>query len=307
MPAIGVDLGGTKIEALLLDDEGRTLDRKRIATPRGDYDATLEAIVGLVTEVEQRHGVQASVGLGQPGSTGPDGLLRNANSVWLNSRRFQQDLQERLRRPVPCANDANCLALSEATDGAGAGAACVFAVIIGTGTGGGLAIDGRTLTGRHGIAGEWGHNPLPWPRADELPGPACYCGKHGCIETWCSGTGFADSYLRAYGERKTGPEIVAAAQAGDRRAMDTLEDYQDRLARALASVVNVVDPTVIVLGGGMSNVIQIYPGLGERMAAYVFFDRFETPIVPARHGDSSGVRGAAWLGRAGQGSAIGLG
>lgn len=293
---IGVDLGGTKIEAAALAADGHILLRRRIATPRDDYDATLSAIGALIADLEQTLGQSGSVGVGTPGALSPfSGRLRNANSAWLNDRPLNADLQVLLQRPVRMANDADCFALSEASDGSAAGARSVFGVIIGTGTGGGLVINGRLLQGPNAIAGEWGHNPLPWPRADELPGPDCYCGKQGCIETFCSGPGLSADLLRASGLRLNGPAIVAAAEQGNRAAEAALARHEDRLARALASVINLIDPEVIVLGGGLSNVQRLYRNLPALISRHVFADGLATRIVPPRFGDSSGVRGAARL------------
>ena len=293
---IGVDLGGTKIEAIALDNEGEVLARRRIPAPRGDYSATLGAIAGLVTTVEADIGRPGTVGIGTPGAISPfTGRLRNANSVWLNDRALDRDLEERLGRPVRLANDADCFALSEATDGAGRGAASVFGVIIGTGTGGGIVVGGRLLCGPNAIAGEWGHNPLPWPRPDELPGPACYCGKHGCIETFLSGPGLAADHQRQTGRNRSPREIQAAANRGDPAATATLERHTDRLARGLATVINLLDPEVIVLGGGLSNLPHLYEALPGLIRSYLFCDGLATRILPPVHGDSSGVRGAAWL------------
>jgi fructokinase len=293
---IGVDLGGTKIEAIALADDGSIPVRLRIATPRHDYRATLSAIAGLVTEIEAQIRRRASVGIGMPGALSPaTGLVKNANSTWLNGQPLAQDLSALLDRPLRFANDANCFALSEASDGAAAGAACVFGVIIGTGTGGGVVVNGQVLTGVNAIGGEWGHNPLPAPLPDELPGPACYCGRHGCIETFLSGPGLARDHERATGLAVEPAEIARLADDGDAEATATLERYEDRMARALASIINVLDPDVIVLGGGMSNVARLYHRVPARWARYVFSDRVDTRLVPPRHGDSSGVRGAAWL------------
>lgn len=293
---IGIDVGGTKIEAVALDDEARMVRRERLATPRHDYEATLTAIASLVETFERDLHCRASVGLGIPGAISPaTGLIKNANSTWLNGRRFQQDLETRLGRCVRLANDANCFALSEAVDGAGAGAAIVFGVIVGTGVGGGIVASGRVLVGRHAIAGEWGHNPLPWPRDEERPGPVCYCGKHGCIETFLSGPGLASAYADRVGIAATPIEIVARIAAGEPAAGEVLQDYEDRLARALASVINIIDPDVIVLGGGLSNIDRLYTNVPERWGRYVFSDRVDTPLLRAKHGDASGVRGAAWL------------
>ena len=293
---IGVDLGGTKIEAAALDADGHMLLRRRVATPRDDYDATLSAIAALVTNLEAELGLGASVGIGTPGALSPfTGRLRNANSVWLNDRALGQDLEQRLQRPVRLANDADCFALSEASDGAAAGASSVFGVIIGTGTGGGIVIGGHLLQGPNAVAGEWGHNPLPWPRSDELPGPPCYCGKNGCIETFCSGPGLAADLLRVSGRRLQAPDIVLAAEQGDSDAEAALVRHEDRLARALASVINLLDPEIIVLGGGLSNLRRLYRNLPPLISRHIFSDGLATRIVPPRFGDSSGVRGAARL------------
>jgi len=296
MMRIGIDLGGTKIEGVALDAEGNELGRERVPTPRGDYDATLDTIARLVAALEQRFGGPAAVGVGMPGIVSPaTGLVKNANSTWLIGRPFDRDLERVLGRPVRLANDANCFALSEATDGAGVGAGVVFGVILGTGVGGGIVINGRMLEGAHHIAGEWGHNPLPAPRDDERPGPACYCGRHGCIETFLSGPGWADDTARRTGRRADAMALAAAAAAGDALAREALSRYVDRLARALASVINVIDPDVIVLGGGLSNITALYDEVPARWAPHVFSDEVHTRLVRARHGDSSGVRGAAWL------------
>ncbi|MFN7915371.1 MAG: ROK family protein [Vicinamibacterales bacterium] len=296
---IGIDLGGTKIEALALADDGSELRRQRVSTPRGDYAATLETIRLLVDGIEQQFGRAESVGIGHPGATShATGLMKNANSTWLNGQPFANDIEAVLARPVHCANDADCFALSEATDGAAAGAPLVFGVIVGTGTGAGIVHHGRLLSGANAIAGEWGHNPMPWPAADEWPGPACYCGRSGCIETFLSGPGLSLDMQRRGGRACTAAEIVAAAEQGDTVAGAALETYVDRMARALASVINVVDPHVIVLGGGMSNIARLYTEVPERWGRHVFSDRVVTRLVPPKHGDSSGVRGAAWLGRA---------
>jgi fructokinase len=293
---IGVDLGGTKIEAIALDPQGRELLRRRVPTPRDDYEATLAAIEGLVRSMEGELGTTGSVGVGMPGALSPaTGLVKNANSVWLNGRPLDRDLSQRLRRPVRFANDANCFALSEATDGAAAGATCVFGVIVGTGTGGGVVVRGRVLTGPNAVAGEWGHNPLPWPRPEEWPGPACYCGKTGCIETFLSGPGMAADHERVYGARLEPAEIAARAAEGEPACRATVERYEERMARALASVVNVLDPDVIVLGGGLSNLVGLYERVPALWQRWAFSDRVDTPLVPPKHGDSSGVRGAAWL------------
>lgn len=296
MLRIGIDLGGTKIEIIALGDAGEELHRRRIAAPRDDYEATLAAVAGLVTEAECRLGARATVGLGTPGAVSPaTGLIKNANSTWLNGRPLPRDLEARLDRPVRLANDANCFALSEAVDGAGAGARTVFGVIVGTGTGGGVVVDRRPITGINAVAGEWGHNPLPWPAADEWPGPPCYCGRSGCLESFLSGPGLAADHFRRTGEALDGPAIARRAAAGDPEAVLTLNRYVDRLARGLASVINLLDPDVIVLGGGLSNLELLYERVPRIWGRWVFSDRVDTPLRPPRHGDSSGVRGAAWL------------
>lgn len=293
---IGIDWGGTKIEAVALDQSGDVLARRRIATPKGDYDGCLAAIRDLVGALETETGRTGTVGIGIPGAISPaTGLIMNANSTWNNGRPLDGDLAAALDRPVRVENDANCFAVSEAVDGAGAGVRVVWGVIIGTGAGSGIAIDGRALGGRNRIAGEWGHNPLPSPADDERPGPACYCGRHGCVETFVSGTGFERDYAERSGSRRNGSAIVTAMRAGDPVARGAFAVYLDRLARAIAQVVNVLDPDVIVLGGGMSNVDEIYGELPARVTPHIFSDAFSTPILKHRHGDSSGVRGAAWL------------
>jgi fructokinase len=293
---IGIDLGGTKIEGIALDDHGQTRVRRRITAPRGEYGDTLRAVSGLVATIESELTSVATVGVGIPGTISPaTGLVKNSNSTWLNGTRLAHDLPTLLERPVRFANDANCFALSEATDGAAAGASTVFGVIVGTGTGGGIAIDGRVLVGSNAIAGEWGHNSLPWPRPGESPGIACYCGRSGCIETFLSGPGMSRDYQAASGTPAMPEEIVAAAARGELNAIQCLERYEDRFARALASVINVVDPDVIVLGGGLSNVDRLYSTIPSRLGAFVFSDVIVTRVVRAMHGDSSGVRGAAWL------------
>jgi fructokinase len=293
---IGIDLGGTKIEAIVLDGTGGITFRERRATPRGDYDATIDAIAALVEAAERSVESRCSVGIGMPGAISPaTGVVKNANSTWLNGRRLHEDLEARLSRPVRLANDANCFALSEASDGAGAGAETVFGVILGTGCGGGVVVRGGVLTGPNAVAGEWGHNPLPWPRDDERPGPSCYCGKHGCLETFVSGTGLALDYQTHTGSRITAADVVARATAGEAAAQSALDRYANRLARGLATVVNLLDPDVIVLGGGMSNAAALYATVPAHLPEYVFSDRVTTRVVPPTHGDSSGVRGAAWL------------
>ncbi|HEY0635448.1 MAG TPA: ROK family protein [Gammaproteobacteria bacterium] len=293
---LGVDLGGTKIEAVALDTDGTMVARRRIATPQGDYAATLTAITALIFAIEAQLGVQGSVGIGIPGALSPaTGRVKNANSTCLIGEALDRDLEELLGRPVRVANDANCFAISEAIDGAAAGAQVVFGVIVGTGTGGGVVVNGRLLTGPNAIAGEWGHNPLPWPAGDELPGPACYCGKHGCIETWLSGPGLARDYAEQSGRHLEAAAIVAAAEQGERAAEAALQRYEERMARSLASVINILDPEVIVLGGGMSNISRLYQNVPRLWGHYVFSDQVATRLVAPAFGDSSGVRGAAWL------------
>jgi fructokinase len=296
MNRIGVDLGGTKIEAVALGSDGIELGRRRVATPSGDYEATLRSICGLVEEMDALAApTLRTIGVGTPGALSPTtGLLKNSNSPALNDKPLHSDLAAALARPVILRNDADCFTLSEARDGAGAGYRTVFGVILGTGVGGGAVVNGAALVGPNAISGEWGHNPLPWPRPDELPGDLCYCGKRGCIETFLSGPGFAANDQSSRG-RRSAPEIVAAARAGETRAIKSLDLYLDRLARALATVINMLDPDVIVLGGGMSNVEEIYQRVPERWGRYVFSDAVLTRLVQNRWGDSSGVRGAAWL------------
>ena len=293
---IGVDLGGTKIEAIALDDDGIVLGRHRIPTPRGDYQGTLAAITGLVADLEGKLARRGSVGIGVPGVISPaTGQIKNANSTWLNGQPFDRDLAAAIGRPVRVANDANCFALSEAVDGAARGESLVFGVILGTGVGGGIAFKEQAITGRNAIAGEWGHNPLPWPREDEWPGPQCYCGLSGCIETLLSGPGLARDHAAAGGQQITAHEVARLAAEGDALAEATLQRYEDRLTRALAGVINVLDPDVVVLGGGLSNLTRLYEAVRKRLPDYVFSDRVDTVMAPPVHGDSSGVRGAAWL------------
>jgi len=294
---IGVDVGGTKIEAIALDAKGAELQRIRTATPKGEYEGTIAAIVGLVRELETVTGQTGTVGVGIPGTVVPaTGLVKNANSTWLNGKPLQKALSAALGREVRCANDANCFAISEATDGAGKGYEVVFGVIVGTGCGGGVTFGGRVHNGPNGLAGEWGHTPLPWTRATEFPGPLCYCGQHGCLETWISGTGLEWDFARTSSRNLHGAEIVEAAEAGDVEAQQALERLIDRMARGLSTVVNVLDPDVIVMGGGLSNLNRLYDGeLANRLRDYGFGGGVETPILKNLHGDSSGVRGAAWL------------
>jgi fructokinase len=294
---IGIDLGGTKIEIVALDSTGAECFRKRIATPRGDYEGTIAAMVSLVGEAEAAVG-PATVGVGMPGTISPaTGLVKNANSTWLNGKPLARDIVRALQRDVQLANDANCLALSESVDGAAAGQPIVFGVIVGTGTGGAIVANGRVLVGANAIGGEWGHNPMPWPEPDEWPGPACYCGRTGCIETFLSGPGMSRDHAQRTGEELDAVAIAARAQAGDSTADLTLQRYEQRMARALAAIINVVDPHAIVLGGGLSNISRLYEHVPRLWEPFVFSDRVVTTLVAARFGDSSGVRGAAWLGQ----------
>ena len=292
---IGIDLGGTKIEGIALDAMGRELARQRVSTPRS-YDLTIAAIVALVAELEVTTGQRGTVGVGIPGAVVPDtGLVKNANSVWLIDRPLGADLTAQLHREVRLDNDANCFARSEASDGAAAGAEVVFGVIMGTGVGGGIIVRGRGLTGPNLIAGEWGHNPLPWPQPDELPGPPCYCGKTGCIERWISGPAVEADHQRVTGQTMAAPDIFAAAESGHPDALATRARLIDRTARSLATVINLLDPDHIVLGGGLSNVPRLAEDVAAQLPAWVFSNRVDTVLVRNRHGDSSGVRGAAWL------------
>jgi fructokinase len=293
---IGIDLGGTKIEIAALDARGHVHLRRRIETPAGDYAGTLDAIVALVEAAERELGTTARIGVAMPGSLSlRTGRIRNANSTCLNGEALQQDLEARLARPVRLANDANCFTLSEAVDGAGEGAAVVFGVILGTGVGGGIAIHQRVLVGANAIAGEWGHNPLPAPTANDHPLPLCYCGKRGCIETYLSGPGLSADHAATGGERLHAAQIARRAERGDAACNTSLERYELRLARALAGVINILDPDVIVLGGGLSNLARLFTNVPRLWGEHVFSDEVRTRLVPARHGDSSGVRGAAWL------------
>jgi fructokinase len=307
---IGIDLGGTKIEGIVLDGS-REVARRRVDTPRDDYAATVAAIASLVADLEAAVGTRATVGVGIPGTLSPaTGLVKNANSVWLLGQPLKTDLESRLAREVRIANDANCFAVSEATDGAGAGAAVVFGVIVGTGTGAGITMHGRVLTGPNGIAGEWGHNPLPWPEADDTPGPLCYCRRHGCVETFLSGPGLTLDHRQRSGEHVAAQAIAARAAAGDPLAAETMTRYEHRMARALAAVINLLDPDVIVLGGGLSNIARLYDSVPRLWGEYVFSAGAADPpplrgaadastprtrLRRAAHGDASGVRGAAWL------------
>lgn len=293
---IGIDLGGTKIEGALISASGQIIEKKRTPTPREDYAATLTAIRELVLSLEGHAGMPCTVGIGIPGTICPDtGLVKNANSTWLNDQPFDQDLKTALGREVRMANDANCFALSEATDGAAAGAEIVFGVILGTGVGGGVVVHGRALTGLHQIAGEWGHNPLPRMTADESPGHLCFCGRRGCIETFLGGPAFSAAFKASDGRALEATEIAQAAAQGDKSAARALNAYIDRLARALGSVINILDPDIVVLGGGLSNIAALYRDLPGVLPKYVFTTKVRTKIVPPMHGDSSGVRGAAWL------------
>ena len=293
---IGIDLGGTKIELVALSAAGDVAFRSRVPTPQGSYEGTLESIRQLVEEAESALGARGTLGLGSPGAVSRlTGRLKNSNSTWLNDQPLREDLEALLARRVRMANDADCFALSEAVDGSGQGHSVVFGVILGTGVGGGFVVRGRLLQGPNGIAGEWGHNPLPWPAAGELPGRACYCGRSACIETFLSGPGLAsDDQVEGWPVRQA-VAIVAAAEKGEPRALASLSRYEDRLARALAGVINTVDPDVIVLGGGLSRVARLYQTVPALWGRYVFSDRVETLLKPPVHGDSSGVRGAAWL------------
>jgi fructokinase len=293
---LGIDLGGTKIEIIALAADGTERLRRRVATPRNDYRNTLQSIINLVDETENELGMQGSIGIGTPGAISPvTGLLKNANSVWLNGQAFKQDLESLLGREIKVSNDANCFVLSEATDGAAQTAEIVFGVIVGTGTGAGIAIRGHILTGTNAIAGEWGHNPLPWPKHDESPGPRCYCGNRGCIETFLSGPGMSADFCRVSSRYLDSKDIVAEALRGDAQAEACLQRYELRMARSLAHVINILDPDVIVLGGGMSNLARLYQNVPAIWGKYVFSDKVTTRLVPPRYGDSSGVRGAAWL------------
>jgi fructokinase len=293
---LGIDLGGTKIEIIALDGTGRELLRRRVATPQGDYHATLDAVAGLVRDAERELAATGTVGIGTPGSLSrATGLLRGSNSVCLNARPIKADLERLLAREVRISNDANCFALSEATDGAGQGGEIVFGVILGTGVGAGIVVHGRVLDGANAIAGEWGHNALPWPRDDERPGPACFCGKSSCIETWLGGPAMERDHHRVAGARLSSAAIVAGARDGNPDCEATVARYEERLARGLGNVINILDPDVIVLGGGMSNIERLYTNVPAQWGRWVFSDRVDTRLVPPQGGDSSGVRGAAWL------------
>jgi fructokinase len=293
---LGIDLGGTKIAAIVLADDGHVAWETRIATPREDYAATIDAIATLVDLGERAAGTSCTVGIGMPGAISPaTGFVKNANSTWLNGRPLHHDLERRLNRPVRLANDANCLAVSEAVDGAAAGASLVFGVILGTGVGGGLAIDGHARIGPNAVAGEWGHNPLPWPNDSERPGPLCYCGQRGCLEVFLSGPALAADGLARTGLDRPATVVAAAAVVGDDAAKAVMDTWLDRLSRALATIINVLDPDAIVVGGGLSRIPAIYTEVPARWGTRVFSDRVDTRLVPAQHGDASGVRGAARL------------
>ncbi len=296
MVKIGIDLGGTKIEGIALSEAGEELFRQRIATPQGDYQGTLHSIVDLIKQIEIGIDEQGSIGICTPGSLSPaTGLLRNSNSVCMNGKPVLDDLQNLLHKEIRIANDANCFALSEATDGVARDASVVFGVIIGTGTGAGVVIDKKVLPGANSIAGEWGHNPLPWPNDDELPGAECYCGKLGCIETWLSGPGIVRDH-ELYNNEFIDPEALdGKARFGDEDAIETFQRYENRMARSLAHVINILDPDVIVLGGGMGNIKRLYKNVPDILGDYVFSDTVNTKLLAPLHGDSSGVRGAAWL------------
>ena len=295
---LGIDLGGTKIEIVALAAGGQVLLRERVATPKRDYPATIKAMRDLVAAAESKLGTHGSLGVAIPGTLSPQtGLVKNANSTALIGHPLDKDLAEALSRPVRIANDANCFVLSEATDGAAAGREIVFGIIAGTGVGGGVCVNGRVLTGAHAIAGEWGHNPLPRPRADEVPGPPCYCGRNGCIERWCSGPAVSAQFEAKTGRAVAAHEVVALAGAGDAVASAIIETFLDRFARAIAHLVNILDPDTIVIGGGLSNIDMLYRELPRRVESYAFTPEGETRIVKNKHGDSSGVRGAAWLWR----------
>ncbi len=296
MMRIGIDLGGTKIEIAALDADGSVALRERHASPVGDYAKTVHAIRDLVAAAEAKIDRRCSVGIGIPGTISPaTGLVKNANSTWLNGKPLDRDVAQAIGREVRTANDANCFALSEATDGAGKGRHVVFGVILGTGVGGGIVVGGRVLTGPNAVAGEWGHNPLPWAEASETPGPTCYCGKTGCVETWLSGPALSKAFSQTSGRKVGADELVALAAAGDPHAQTLLAAYERRLAKSFAHLINILDPDVIVLGGGLSNIDRLYTNVPPLLAQHAFSDTIATPIVKNRWGDSSGVRGAAWL------------
>ena len=293
---IGIDLGGTKTEGIALSESGDEMFRHRIDTPQGEYQKILQCINQLVQHIEEKTGEQASVGICTPGAISPvTGLMKNSNSVCMNGKPVFEDLTHTLNREIKITNDANCFALSEATDGAAQGASIVFGVIVGTGTGAGIVVNGKVLTGPNAIAGEWGHNPLPWPQELEFPGTKCYCTKHGCIETWLSGPGMTRDHELYANENLTPETIVSNARSGDEQAEETLQRYEDRMARSLAHVINLIDPDIIVLGGGMGNIKRLYKNVPALWGQYVFSDSVTTQLVAPKYGDSSGVRGAAWL------------
>jgi fructokinase len=293
---VGIDLGGTKIAGIVLGADGVVVGEHRMPAPRHDYGATIGAIGEMARVLEAQAGARGSIGIGIPGSVAPrSGLVQNANSTWLNDKPLQRDLEAHLGCAVRLANDANCFALSEAVDGAGAGFRAVFGVILGTGCGGGLVFDGRVIDGPRGVGGEWGHNPLPWATADEHPGARCWCGHHGCMETWVSGTGLEADHARVTGEQVAGEEIAVRAARGDAAARASLDRHASRLARGLAHVINIFDPEVIVLGGGLSKLAHLYEEVPALAAPYVFADPAEVVVRPPRWGDAGGVRGAAWL------------
>ncbi len=294
---IGIDLGGTKIEIIALNDSGEELYRKRVATPKDSYQAILNTISELVFVTETTFNDKGSVGICTPGAISPNtGLLRNSNTSSLNQKPFKQDLENQLSREIAIANDANCFALSESVDGAGKGSSIIFGVIVGTGTGAGIVIDRKVLTGANAIAGEWGHNPLPWPKTSELPGMDCYCGKKGCIETWLSGSGFSKNHHLTSKQLLDPTQIVLQAEKGCTTCEQSLIEYEDRMARGLSHIINILDPDVIILGGGMSNILRLYENIPKVWHKYIFSDHINTKLRPPVHGDSSGVRGAAWLG-----------
>ena len=293
---LGIDLGGTKIEIAALDTAGAVVVRKRVETPIGDYPATVETIAALVEEIEAKLGTRGTLGIATPGARSlASGLIKNANSTCLNGRPLKEDLEARLSREVRTANDANCFALSEAVDGAARDARVVFGAILGTGVGGGIVVDRRVIDGANAIAGEWGHNPLPLPAGEDLPLPACYCGRHGCIETYLSGPGLAADHARVTGETADAAQISKRAASGDAACAAAVARYEARLARSLATVLNVLDPDVVVLGGGLSHIGRLYEHVPRLWGRHVFSDEVRTRLVPPVHGDASGVRGAAWL------------
>ena len=296
MLKLGIDLGGTKIEIMVLNDQGEELIRERVSTPQGAYPKILKAIDGLIQGAEKKCGEFSCIGIGTPGAISPaTGLMKNSNTTCLNGMPLLQDLEKYLGKTVRIENDANCFALSEAVDGAAKDAEIVFGVIIGTGTGAGVVVNRQVLKGANAISGEWGHNPLPWPKSNELPGLDCYCGQQGCLETWLSGVGLSRNFKHAYGDDLTAEEIVIRAENNDKNGEQALRDYEDRLARGLAHVINILDPQVIVLGGGLSNISRLYQNVPDLWGQYVFSDSIATKLIKPVFGDSSGVRGAAWL------------